>query len=217
MHEVTSIIQFLRWQVRCKTVLIRKVTNFNEKDSCRLVLTDWKVMLYKLNSTLWEVMMNSDLWEVAFNRAGTLLTGLIFCLWRKFYMCTGWSFTEFFYCTNNSQINGQWIKNQLFKQEISFRKLFGFAGCWRFDPISVRLQYVFMTSREQGSNSYWGLNWQGQYRATRRFILFVWCQLAEMISWFMRKKGKKMKGVDTLYFLTFKGTTGDWQCIFPSP
>ena len=39
--------QLWRCQVRCKTVLIRKVMNFTENDSCRLVLTDWEVILYK--------------------------------------------------------------------------------------------------------------------------------------------------------------------------
>ncbi len=49
--------QIWRWHVKCKTVLIRKVANFTEKDWCGLALTDWEVMLYKLNFILWEVML----------------------------------------------------------------------------------------------------------------------------------------------------------------
>ncbi len=52
--------QIWRWHVKCKTVLIWKVANFTEKDWCGLhglALTDWEVILYKLNFILWEVML----------------------------------------------------------------------------------------------------------------------------------------------------------------
>ncbi len=49
--------QIWRWHVECKTVLIRKVANFTEKDWCGLALTHWEVMLYELNFILWEVML----------------------------------------------------------------------------------------------------------------------------------------------------------------
>ena len=45
-------IQIWRWHVKCKTVLIRMIANFTEKDWCGLSLTDWKVMLYTLNFIL---------------------------------------------------------------------------------------------------------------------------------------------------------------------
>ncbi len=49
--------QSWRRQVWCKTVLIRKVMNFTEKGSCKLMLTDWELMLYMFNFVLWEVIL----------------------------------------------------------------------------------------------------------------------------------------------------------------
>ncbi len=38
--HLERICQSWRWLVKCKTDLIRKVTNFNEKNACRLVFTE---------------------------------------------------------------------------------------------------------------------------------------------------------------------------------
>ncbi len=69
-----------RWQVRYKTVLIRKVMNFTEKDSCRLVLTGWEVMLHKLNFIVWEVMLT-----LAAQGSLAAHSGIKFSLWYYFW------------------------------------------------------------------------------------------------------------------------------------